>query len=124
MTIADAFQKKDDLLTGKGTAEKNILEAERKLGLSFAVDYREYLKKYTLAMYDGHELTGLGNSERTNVVSVTNQQKQVHSDIPEDWYVLEEANIDGIIIWQDFGGNIYINKKLLCSSLAEYIENY
>ena len=42
------------------------------------------------------------------------------------WYVLEQANIDGIVLWQDKEGNVYQTMpssvpKKICGSLAEYI---
>ena len=47
--------------------------------------------------------------------------------VPDDWYVLENAGIDGIIIWQDKTGRIYQTmpngqKEYIADSLAEYLD--
>ena len=47
--------------------------------------------------------------------------------VPDDWYVVENAGIDGIIIWQDKTGRIYQSmpngqKEYIANSLAEYLD--
>ena len=74
----------------------------------------------------GHELTGVCGSKRLNVVPVTLEERS-NTTVPLDWYVLEQANIDGIVLWQDKSGAVYqtaphIKPRKLCGSLAEYIE--
>ena len=123
MDVVEAFERKEDVIAGEGVAIKKITAAEKELNLSFADDYREYLQHLGLVMCCGHELTGLGNDERTNVVNVTKQMKQIKSGIPDDWYVLENENMDGAIIWQDTAGNVYFNKKKIHASLNDFILN-
>lgn len=49
--------------------------------------------------------------------------------VPDDFYVLEEANIDGIVIWQDSNGIVYKTypgcekPKQIFQSFAEYLES-
>ena len=121
MNIVEAFQSKEDAILGKGVSEEAIEAAEKELGLSFANDYREYLLNFGLAMCNGHEFTGIGKSERTNVVSVTKQMKEIFADIPEDRYVIENENMDLALIWQDSKGNVYFNRKKEFSSFTEFI---
>ena len=121
MTVREAFECRDESFLGNGVSEKEIKEAEERLGLKFAPDYVEYLKTVGLAMCDGHEFTGLGAPQRTDVVSVTKQMKELRGDIPEDWYTIENQNMDGAAMWQDAKGNIYFNKKKEYSSLIELI---
>ena len=128
MKMVEALRQKSDLLEGKGLDEKTISAAEKKLGLKFASEYKEYLEVLSIAAYGGHELTGLTKSERTNVVSVTRKMKERYSNIPVDWYVVEDANIDNIVIWQDEKGNVYKtlqggNAICIASSLAEFVIN-
>ena len=77
---------------------------------------------------NGHELTGLGASSRLNVVDVTLEERQRNLNISPDWYVIEQTNIDGMVIWQSETGEIYqaVNEagKKICGSLMEYIENF
>ena len=128
MNIIKALKQKSDLLHGKGVDKKTISEAESELGLTFADEYKEYLKEMAIAAYGGHELTGLTKAERTNVVQVTRKKKKFSSSVPMDWYVIEDANIDGIVIWQDGKGKIYktmYDSEAVCiaSSLADFIND-
>ena len=106
-TIVDTLKSIPDYIGSNGRAEENIWEAESFLGVSFAADYRQYLKMIGLASFDGHELTGLTNISRLDVVTVTKEQRAINTNIPESWYVVEETNIDGIIIWQNELGHMY-----------------
>ena len=121
MSIRELIATKEDACFGNGVSEKQIKAAEESLLLSFAADYREYLSTVGLAMFDGHELTGIGKAEHTDVVSVTKQMKALKEDIPADWYVIENENMDGAAIWQDSKGRIFFNKKQEYSSLSEFI---
>jgi len=106
---------------------EQIEEAEQELGLHFYTDYREYVSELGVASFYGHEFTGICASPRLNVVDVTNSNKTVFTDIPSDWYVLEEANIDDIVIWQSSTGEVYqtapnVLPVKLSDSFLEYLE--
>lgn len=122
MSIVDSLKTKEDAIWGKGVSEKSVKDAEKELGLKFAEDYKEYLLNFGLAMCDGHEFTGIGKAERTNVVAVTKQMRDIHNDVPADWYVLENTNMDLTVIWQDSKGNVYYNKKKEFSSFSEFVD--
>lgn len=129
MDIIDALNSKADLLYGDGIENNAINEAEKKLGLKFAQEYRKYLSVMTIAAYGGHELTGLTKLKRTNVVEVTKKKRTEYLGIPDDWYVIEDTNIDLIVIWQQFDGKIYqtVGKNspiLIAESLLEYVLRY
>lgn len=121
MTIREAFESREESFLGDGVSIEEIKVAEEALGLRFATDYVEYLSTVGLAMSDGHEFTGLGNNDRTNVVYVTKHMKELRGDIPADWYVIENENMDGAAMWQDSRGNVYFNTKKEYSSFVEYI---
>ena len=128
MNIIKILKQKSDLLHGKGVDQKTISKAESELGLTFADEYKEYLKEMAIAAYGGHELTGLTKSKRTNVVQVTQKKKKICPSVPMDWYVIEDANIDGIVIWQDEQGKIYktlYDSEAVCIafSLADFIND-
>lgn len=108
-----------------GVAIGEIEEAEAKLGLAFADDYRSYLMEFGLASANGHELTGLCDSSRLNVVEVTKEERLRH-DIDPSWYVIERIGIDGALAWQSSDGSIYETALhggcfKACSSLVEYL---
>lgn len=110
-----------------GASMEQIADAEKTLALRFADDYREYLLAFGIASSDGHELTGICNSKRLNVVDVTLAEKSLFPGMPQDWYVLEEANIDGIVIWQNSTGEIYQTQPdkeaiMLAGSISGYLD--
>ena len=123
MNIKEQLAAGEDTFLGNGVSEEQIIEAETELNLKFAKDYVEYLSTVGLAMIDGHELTGIGKAERTNVVSVTKQIKSIKQDVPADWYVIENENMDGAVIWQNAKGEVFFNNRKEYDSLAAFIED-
>ncbi len=124
--IIDVFESKANLLVGDGVSEKEIIEAEKVLKLSFSDEYRDYLRKYAVAAYNGHELTGITKSPRVNVVDVTLNERKNNPDIPAELYVIEQTDVEEIVIWQSGNGQVFCsspNQGLtqLCNSLADYI---
>lgn len=126
--IIKTLKNTQDFIGGRGRSDKEIENAEKELGINFAPDYKTYLKEIGLACFDGHELTGICEEPRLDVVHVTNQNREKNPEL-RSCYVVEEANIDGIVIWQDFSGKIYMTEgnskpKLIADSLAAYIQKY
>ena len=126
MVFPERLKLKKAFIYLKPVSEKEITDAQNELSLSFAPDYKEYLEKFGVASYYGHELTGICPSPRLNVVDVTKRNKNLIDNIPSDWYVIEEANIDDIILWQASSGEVFQTKQGLaakvCDNLSEYIE--
>ena len=109
----------------KGVTIETIKEAEEKLGLKFAKEYTDYLQKYGVASFFGHELTGLCTSARLNVVDVTIDERQYNQEVPQQLYVVEETNFDNVVVWQDVAGVVYKTApgekaKKVGTSLAEF----
>ena len=96
-----------DFISGKGASEESVQQAETEIGAIFAPDFRSCLLAFGTFAYDGHEFTGISSSPRLSVVEVTKKQRALNSNIPNGWYVIEEANIDGIVIWQTTDNSIY-----------------
>ena len=122
-----AIKSKPDFFSVEGVSAERISQAETVLNLHFAPEYREYLSAYGVASADGHEFTGICASPRLNVINVTQEEKAALPDVPADWYVVEQAHIDSIVIWQSATGEVYQTQPgakplRLCSSLAEYID--
>ena len=112
----------------KGTDDTSIKNAEVTLGLHFSDEYIVYLKAFGVASADGHEFTGICASPRLNVVDVTINESTNNPDVPNDWYVIEQANIDGIVIWQNSKGEVYQTQPCcesvkLANSIVEYISS-
>jgi len=125
--IAKVMKELPDFFGLSGASEEQIASAERELQTHFASDYREYLAAYGIASANGHELTGLCSSRRLNVVEVTKTMAAQYSGVPSDWYVIEQANIDGIVVWQSPDGSVYqtqigADSVLISNGLLEYIK--
>ena len=125
--IIEVLKASDELIAGSGASKDQIYKASKALSLDFAEDYLMYLQTFGLAYVNGHELTGLGIVPRNDVVAVTLEKRELPhvKAIPEDWYVLEDTNIDSIVIWQASNGFIYMESprmiKQIFTSMAEYI---
>lgn len=96
-----------NFISGSGIPKAQILEAENLLDLKFSDEYKHYLLNIGIASADGHEFTGITQIERLNVVSVTLEERKNNPKVPLNFYVIEQANIDGIVIWQSENGEIY-----------------
>ena len=122
--IISILQGKEDLLAGKGCTDDEIMEAENALGIHFADEYKAYLKRYRIVAFDGHELTGLESSARTNIVSVTQEERRRNKKVPTNMYVIERVNVEEIIIWQSEDGDVFYSvpdkePERIKSSMAE-----
>lgn len=126
--MINTIKSKDFFSFSVGSSEEQVLAAEEALGLNFTDEYREYLSAFGTASFDGHELTGISKTSRLNVVDVTKEERQKYSDIPADWYVLEQLHIDDVSIWQARSGEIYqlmpgAKALKICDSFSEYINS-
>lgn len=125
-SIVDIIAQKAKLFHREGVPEQDILQAENELGLQFAKDYKEYLAKYGVVSYENHELTGICPFPRLNVVYVTKEERQFNPFVPKCYYVIEQANMDGVVIWQACDGKVYqtypdLDPVQIAASLSEYI---
>ena len=107
MNIVEAMKSKEDLFFGKGATSEEIRTAEERLGVSFAPDYKEYLKAFGIASVNGHEFTGLISSDRLNVVVVTLCEREKNGNVPKDLYLIENVGIDQVLVWQNEKGELF-----------------
>lgn len=123
--FVNKLKKFDDFIELGGVSQDEINRTENILGVKFAEEYIEYLLECGVASADGHEFTGICKSKRLNVVDVTKEELAKVEDFPEGAYVVEQAHIDGVVIWQIQDGTIYMsqNKKVqwVSNSLYDYI---
>ena len=113
----------------KGCTDAQIETAEQELNLRFASDYREYLKRHGAIVVNSHELTGITDDKRINVVDATRSCRVLTPSIPKDWYVIEEANIDGIVLWQSQDASIYEvcgteTPRKIAVDMADYLRRF
>lgn len=127
--IIEAFNGKRDFYHEKGAARAEIDKAEKKLGVIFSSDYREYLMEYGAVSCAGHELTGISSEPASDVVALTLENKRKNPNIKESLYVIEETHIDGIVIWQSESGDILQSEykeapQKIFGSLCDYIRSF
>ena len=108
------------------SSDAEIAAAEQDLGLSFSDDYRQFLRQVGGCVWAGHEITGLVKDDYLNVVSATRAQRRLNPEVYRSWYVLENTRNEGIIIWQDQDGSVYLTQRgtnplKLASSLPGYL---
>ena len=106
--------------------QESISLAEKELRLSFSEEYKAYLAKFGIAIFNGHELTGLCDGKRLDVVRITRKEKEINEFVPNDWYVIECLDIDGIVIWQNQLGQVFQTSPMqnyikIADSFAEYV---
>ena len=126
MKIVELIKSLPDYIGSNGRSDADISCAEKQLKTQFSPEYTQYLQQIGLAAFDGRELTGLCKDKRLNVVDVTLEERSRNQSIPENWYVVEQANIDGIVFWQAPNSSIYQTSpnmpcKKICNSLSDYL---
>lgn len=124
--IIEVIYSMEDVIHGNEVSESDITTAESELRIKFSDDYRRYVKTFGCMAIGGREFTGISRLANYDVVSITISQREYNTDVPIDWYVIEQLNIDGIVIWQSSSGEIFqtspnTKPKKIFDSLAEYI---
>ncbi len=79
-------------------SEAVVSEAESALGLRFSPDFRSALLEYGCIETDNHELIGLIDSKRLNVVHVTKEMRPIYKALGPHNCVIEDTYVDGVII--------------------------
>lgn len=101
------FHALENFYALSAATEEEVNNAEKSLGVSFANDYKQCVLSYGAISGNAHELTGVCDISRLNVVTVTEEERSLRDDIPADWYVIEQLHIDSAVIWQSPDGAIY-----------------
>lgn len=127
--LSEVLEHQIDFYSESGASTEEVEEAESKLGIKFAIDYKEYLQLYGSVSCAGHELTGISADVNLDVVSVTLRNYKKNPCIEDGFYVIEETHVDGIVIWQTCSGEIfqseYKDKPVkIYDSLLEYIHTF
>lgn len=105
-TIIDVIRTLKGLVHMQGASQEAIQEAETKLQLTFAPDYKLYLIQYGVISANGIELTGIINSPRLSVVEATHRAR-TEDHLPANFYVIEELSIERCIVVQNPQGEVF-----------------
>lgn len=126
MSLIDLIKQGDVSFTFAPMTREQIDQAEKVLNVGFSKEYADYVAAFGVAIFDGHEFTGLCNGKRLDVVRITQEQRKLNKNIPDDWYVVECVDVDGIVIWQSSKGAVYAavpnsKAKKIADSISEYL---
>lgn len=126
MSLVDIIKHSENAFTFAPMSQDCIHQAEKELNVTFSKEYVDYLAQFGVSIFGGHELTGLCDGKRLDVVRITQEQKKLNHYVPDDWYVVECLDIDNIVVWQDPDGAIYetfsnAKARKVANSLVEYI---
>ena len=126
MKFVDLIKKHSDVITYSPIARENIVKAEKELNVTFSKEYVEYVAEFGIAIFEGHEFTGLCDGKRLDVVRITKEQRNIHKFVSRNLYVVECTDIDDIVIWQDSDGIVYAsipnsNPQKIADSIMEYV---
>lgn len=124
--IVDKLNTIPNLFHLKGCVTSQIQKAQKALNLEFPAEYIDYIKAFGAVSFYGTEWTGLNVDGALNVVTATNEERQLDSSFPADCFVVENIGIDGLLTLMDKNGKLYSyqsgKKTLLCDTLIEYLD--
>ena len=118
MNLIDEIKSCPNIFILTPASQEIIVAAEKELDVTFSKEYVDYLAEFGIAIFSGHEFTGLCDGKRLDVIRITKEQQALHKYIPR--------NMDDIVIWQDAVGSVYASTphskpKKIANSLAEYV---
>lgn len=124
--MSDLFKNvKQKVYHLNGVEASDIVNAEKRLGIRFDEEYRNYLMQYGVVSFGSHELLGLGGDSYLDVVEETLRERTA-ARFPKNCYLIENLGIDGILILQDTQGSVYelsdAGNRKIAGSFGEYIE--
>ncbi|GAA6391751.1 SMI1/KNR4 family protein [Megasphaera sp.] len=126
--VIEIIKNLNNLISLKPATMDEVEDVEIDLALPLAEDYKAYLLTFGAIMADDVELTGIAKSENRSVVQVTKREWAINHQVSRKLYVIENAGIDGIIIWQDGSGAVYESRPnhgaaKIAESLSDYLES-
>ena len=127
--IIELLAEKPNFYHLNGAQDEMIQKAEELLGLQFAREYVDYVTEYGAVSFGSHELTGVCDSKRLNVVEATFREREYDESYPLNMYLVETTGMEDITIWQSEDGKIYQlsyhkTPLLIADSLYQYIEEH
>lgn len=127
MSIVNEIKKIPNLYHVEGCTTRQVMDAQKVLGLVFPREYIDYVKEFGVISFYGTEWMGLNVDGYLNVVEATKQEREINESFPVNCFVIENQGIDGLVTVADEQGRIYSvhydKKEQICNSLSEYL-NY
>lgn len=126
MNIIDKIKLIPDLNYIGDCTDEQIVDAEKKLNISFPDEYKQYLKEFGCIDFDATEFTGLGIDGELNVVEATLVERKYNSNFPKDCFILDDYHIDNVKIIVNEAGKVFIIQndviKPMCNSISDYLD--
>lgn len=107
-----------------GVDSSAVIDAEKKLGMRFSDDFRNYLMEYGVVSFKSHELMGLGGDDYLNVVLETLSERGNNDKFPINCYIVENLGIYGVFILQDEDSNIYEYRGKGITKIFDCLKDY
>ncbi|MPQ43548.1 SMI1/KNR4 family protein [Clostridium tarantellae] len=127
MNSINELIKNSNCKTLKGVSEEVIRNAEEELKFKFDDDYKNFLKNFGVLSCGGNEIFGLGVEGYLNVIKITKEERILNPNILDNYIVIQDYNIEGILITLDQKGIVYEfrngkNTKIY-NSFNKFLEN-
>lgn len=125
MSLWDKVVNNNILKNAEGADIKSVRDAEKMLGVQFSDEYIDFLLHVGACIYQNHYIIGISQFPDMKVVEVTMEARGLNR-VPQGWYVIEDAGIDGIMVWQDKTGAVFQTKPgadpvRIAESLKDYV---
>ncbi len=104
--LVEEIKKGEDVYYGEGASEDQISKAEEELGVTFADEYKDYLRAFGCVDYYGIEFTGITDDPDCDVVESTRALREQDPGTDRLYLVLDTLYED-IHFWQSASGEIY-----------------
>lgn len=126
MEILEIIKNLKNLRSLGEVNEAKISEAENLMGIKFADEFKKYAKKYGAISAYGFELLGVSDHKRLDAANATLEERKLNKNFPNDMYIIENLEIDGILILQNEKGEIFeiypnAKPKKIFDNLAQYL---
>lgn len=110
----------------KKSNDQSIEQVEENLGVKFSEEYKDYLKEFGAVTFYGTELSGITENKYTNVEFLTKKMRDYYSNMPTEYYVIEDMLSDHAFVVSNKKGEIFIyanmKAKKINNSFCEFIE--
>lgn len=109
--------------------ESDISNAEKKMGIRFAEEYKKYTMVYGAIYNKEFEITGVCDSPKMDVMAVTLHKRLKDPNFPGDMYVVEDTGAEDLLVLQNQEGKIFsyipeLPPQQMFDSMAEFLEDF
>ena len=124
--LTDTIENLEGLKYFGEVTDIDILDSQDKLGVFFASDYVEMVKRFGYVSAKGFDFIGISDNDDSNVVNKTKIERRNNNAFPGELYIIEDIASDNVRVAQDKNGEVYyifdnMTPIRICKGIAEYI---